>query len=329
MKQPGNFNKILSAHEANIISKISEGFNTIDSLSEELRLSESIVSNIIGVLENTNVIEFDREKRSYKFCRPIVDDPVLLDGDVHLPVSIFYIDNKMFVSRGNWYEFPTDFDLRRIIWNIDITKYYLGPDTPKTNITLFDLLSNQQAVAKTSKNRNKQIKEYEHLVNKYIPYSDDIKIRIVCVGEEITDIELLFLQKLSIGDVDTVLTNFKIRTSISTTNLIETLSKPVNERCYYEDLDISKVYGFDNIIFKDNAIPWRKTAEKIEYFQLKSNFNPNVNIKATFNEFNGEHHLISEEVNLDYNETKLQILENLDYLKKYLNSLGFELLIEL
>jgi hypothetical protein len=60
-----------------------------------------------------------------------------------LPVTIIKTKTKTLVSRGAWYEFPLDFDVRRIIWNVQL------PNNNRS--TLVDLIQNSILKEKKSK----------------------------------------------------------------------------------------------------------------------------------------------------------------------------------
>lgn len=150
--------KSFSSLEATFLSKFNNGFKTFEALKENVPFNEKTLTNIIETLIAKNVIKFNPKTNEYFYDTPVNGEIVILDGNIMLPVTIIRTKTKTLVSRGAWYEFELDFDVRRIIWNVQL---------PNNNSsTLVDLI--QSSILKEKKSKIIQLPEYANLVNKLI-----------------------------------------------------------------------------------------------------------------------------------------------------------------
>ena len=99
--------------EIEFIDNLKQGFNTVESIIENTNLSMSSVKMVIEKLQSKGIIEFDKQKRVYQFSKPIdKDNIIILDGNILLPVTVIKKDGFTYISRGNWYKFEGDLDVR-------------------------------------------------------------------------------------------------------------------------------------------------------------------------------------------------------------------------
>lgn len=250
-----------SSLEATFLSKLNEGFKTFDSLLDNVPFNEKTLSNIIESLIAKNVIKFNTSNNEYYYEKTVTGDVIILDGNIMLPVSIITTKTKILITRGPWYEFPLDFDIRRIIWNVQL------PNGQKS--TLVDLIQN--SIMKTKKTKILQLPEYQQLVNKLIPYNENIKLHINVVGEDVTEVDILLLINFKEQDSDTYVEfrMFRVKTEIKTDELIEQLRKSADER-NFEDIQLNKIFEFNDFIFNGNSIPYTRKNNVIEYVTINS-----------------------------------------------------------
>lgn len=233
--------------ESTFLTKFNEGHNTFDSIKSVVPFSEKTLNQVVESLIAKHVIELDKQSQKYQYCIPVNGEKIILDGNIMLPTTIIHLPDKILVTRGQWYSLPVDFDVRRIIWNVKL------PTTK--NSTLVDLI--KESALKERKSRIVQIPEYKQLVNKLVPYSPNMMIKINVVGEELTDVHLLF--KKSLNDVnDDLRVDFRgltVRSEIKTDELIEQLQLGVSERDW-KKITLNRIFGFNDFIFSQNEIPY-------------------------------------------------------------------------
>lgn len=248
-----NFSNI----ESQVLSSFNEGKKTFESILESVSVAEKTLNNVLEGLISKNILEFNPITREYKYQTNVNGEIVILDGNLLLPTTIIKTKDKILVSRGEWYEFPLDFDIRRIIWNVKLQK--------TTNSTLVDLI--KTSVTKERKSKIQQLPEYQQLVNKIVPYTKDLGLLINCVGEEITDVSLIF--KCWLGtDIQIEHRGFMVRTEINTEELLTELKKPLAERNYAENILINKMFNFSDFIFSKNEIPVSISKDELNYVKI-------------------------------------------------------------
>lgn len=251
-----------SSLEATFLSKFNEGYKTFETLKQNVPFDESVLNSIIEKLIANNVIKFNATKKEYEYDSPVNGDKVILDGNIMLPCTIIRTEEKLLISRGNWYEFPLDFDIRLIIWNVKL------PNNSKS--TLVDLI--KESVLKVRKSKIEQLPEYKNLINILIPWNENIIFKILTVGSELTDVSLIFRDKLKIdkNSNDSIeFRGFTTRTEISTPQLIEQLKRATVDRKFHE-IEINRIFNFTDFIFLGNEIPYSKDSESIEYVKISS-----------------------------------------------------------
>lgn len=229
-----------------LISK--KGKVTKDAILEEIKISENACDSILGKLLSTNVIKICDDGEHYEYTTPLKGDIVVLDGDLMLPVSVINEDKTKIVSRGDkWYRFSSDFDLRRIVWNINLKN--MGNSNNKT---LVDLLTTQVV---TEKSRGiKHISDYDHLVNKIVPYNKTIGILLNKIGEYLCDVSIIHKIVLSDGAVEQEIRKFRTHSEISTQELMLELNKELEDRDY-ENIRLEHCINIEDIILSGNEIP--------------------------------------------------------------------------
>lgn len=304
----------VSALESTFLSKFNEGYKTYDKLLENVPFNESTLKTVIESLTNKNVIKFDSISKEYVYETPLNNnEKVILDGNIMLPVTIIRSKDKILVTRGAWYEFPLDFDVRRIIWNVQLP-------TETSNSTLVNLI--KESALKVRKSRIVQIPEYKQLQTLLIPWSDNVIFQINTVGEELTDVNLIFQIKLypdSKNKEDfTVFRGFQTRVEISTKELIDQLTVDVETRDFSQ-IKINRIYNFSDFVFSGNEIPYLETSTEIEYVKITGIRNK---IELTYFSFdiNGKVSKLNTEVYID-------ATEGLDKLKTLFDSYAVKLLV--
>lgn len=234
-----------SAAETEIISVFNKGIRTVEGILSATQMSENSVRIVLSNLLALHVIRFDKTLQEYVYDSPIIGESIMLDGNALLPMTILKYPDRIIVSRGKWYEFEPEFDIRRIVWNVQLTD--------KKNSTLLDMIN--ASILKEKKSKIVQLPEYESLRNKIIPYSPAIGLLINAVGEEYTDVSVMLRLKLSGDDViQTEHRGFKFPSMIRTEELIHQLNIPQNER-NYKDIEINKMYDFEDLITSGNEFP--------------------------------------------------------------------------
>ena len=253
----------------NVISK--KGKATKEQILSEVKISENAFDSIINKLLSSNVIKINGE--AYEYTTPLKGDVVVLDGDLLLPVSVINEGKTKIVSRGDkWYRFNADFDLRRIVWNVNLKNF-----GNSGNRTLVELLTTQ-VVAEKSRGI-KHLSEYDHLVNKIVPYSDDIGLLINKVGEYFVDISIIHKIKIADGDISQIIRTFRTRSEISTQELLLELNKESEDR-NFENIQLEHCINIEDIIVTGNEIPisyakdkygteTQYMSDKLKYLKIK------------------------------------------------------------
>lgn len=239
--------------ESTLLSKFNEGNTTFEQLKNVVPFSDKTLNQVIESLTAKHVIELDKISKKYKYCIPVNGEKIILDGNIMLPTTIIHQADKILISRGSWYSFPLDFDIRRIIWNVKL------PTTK--NSTLVDMI--KDSVMKERKSRIIQLPEYKVLANKLIPYSQDVMLKINVVGEEYTDVHIMFKKRLT-GKDDDIKVEFRgmlVRSEIKTDELLAEIHKPVTDRDW-KNISINRIFGFSDFIFSNNEIPYAYSAKE-------------------------------------------------------------------
>lgn len=233
--------------EANVLSKINEGYTTFDELKQQVGFSEKTLNQVLESLISKHILEYNKTTQQYGYTVPVNGEKIILDGNLLLPCTVLRYPNYILVGRGQWYKFPADFDINRIIWNVKL------PDTKNTS--LVQLIT--ESVMKEKKSRVVQLPEYKNLVNKLVPYSNNIMFKINVVGEEITDISIMFKKSLSIAtdDIRIEYRGMFVRSEIKTDELINELRKSISER-NFKNIHVNRIYSFSDFVFSNNEIPY-------------------------------------------------------------------------
>lgn len=255
-----NFNQI-DVLESQVLSKFNEGYKTFEDLLSNVQFSEQVLTGVITNLISKNVFRLNTFNKEYEYTKPLEEETIILDGNFMLPTTIIRKDDCLLVTRGSWYKFDKDFDVRRIIWNVTL------PDNK--NSTLVNLI--KESALKVRKIKNVQVPEYQKLVHLIIPYNKKIKFELICVGEEKTNISLMMLDTLKLDDVSDDFYEFRkfsVRTEIDTDDLISQLSVDVSQR-NFESIKVGNIYNFSEFIFKDNCLPISNDGKSIEYVKIE------------------------------------------------------------
>jgi hypothetical protein len=253
--------------EATFLSKFNEGHRTFDKLRENMSVTEKTLNDIVETLLSKGVIKFNKASKEYEYDTPVIGDKVILDGNIMLPTTIIRkVDpadptkSKLYVSRGEWYEFDIEFDVRRIIWNVQL------PSSAKS--TLIDLI--RDSVLKEKKSKIIQNDSYKQLVNKILPWSDKVLLKINVVGDDVTDVTIVFRDKLLVTDDEKDFVEFRgftVRSEVSTKEMIDELMKKGDERDYSK-IKLNHIFNFSDFIFIGNEIPYSSDSESINYVKI-------------------------------------------------------------
>lgn len=244
--------------ESTFLTEFNKGSKTFDALSSKVGYNENTLKNVIESLQSKHVINFNVTKNEYEYSTPVIGEKLILDGNIFLPTTIIKLPTKMLVTRGPWYEFPLDFDPRRIVWNVIIPA--------ANNSTLVELI--RDSILKDKKSRIVQLPEYQQLVNKIIPYSKTLGLQINVVGAEITDITMLFKVPIKIsadGEDFIEYKGFTVKSEIKTAELIDSLTGSTRD---FSKITISKLFKFSDFIFSNNEIPFHIEDCKISYAKI-------------------------------------------------------------
>jgi hypothetical protein len=312
---------LVSSQEAQVISLISDGKKSFEEMKEIFPFGEKQLYKTIEVLISKNIIKFDTKTKVCEFDTEIVGERVVLDGNILLPMSIIKMPhrNSMMITRGTWYEFEYDFDIRRIIWNVRL--FPLSKDPQQSNQTLVDLI--KSTVLKERKTKTIQEEQYKQLVNKLVPYSDNIVLQLKVIGEEVTDVNIIFRHYIGENDIKYEYRGFMVSSSISTVELISSLKIPSKDRDFTKLIHINRIFKLSDFIFSNNEIPISlqdnslivmrltniKKKFKLDYFK--------IGITGERKAFKSDEYEIEDGIKV--------IRENFEgYTLSYLNSLNFE-----
>lgn len=252
--------------ESQVLNVFNEGKKTFDDIVEAISINEKTLETVLSGLIAKSILRLNVNTNEYEYLTKVTGEIVILDGNLLLPTTVIKLKDKMLVTRGDWYEFPLDFDIRRIIWNVKLES--------KTNSTLVDLI--RTSVLKDKKSKIIQLKEYESLVNKIVPYSPNIGLLIHCVGENVTDISILFRIKIDTKNLELTAEHkgFSVRSEINTEELIEQLKTPIAERDY-KKIKLNQIHNFTDFIFSKNEIPMSLANNELTFLKISG-------IKKTF-----------------------------------------------
>lgn len=242
--------KTMSVIEASMIELLTKNKTVSrDKILSELKISETSVDVILNKLMSTNTIKI-LESGDYQYVQPLEDDIVILEGQLLLPVAIIDEGETICISRGNkWYRFQKPFDIRRVVWNVDIVENAGN----EKNQSLVDLL--KTSIIKERRSSVVQLEEYMDLVNKMIPYNEDLGLHMTKIGEEVTEINIVYkIVLIDDQSVSITFKNFASRSSVSTIEVINELNKDVEER-EYSNIKVDRQVELSDIIFPGNCIP--------------------------------------------------------------------------
>jgi len=297
--------------EISIMRVLSENVPvTKDEIIEKTKISETAFDVTISRMISSGDVTLNDSK--YSYTNKLDGNIIVLDGNLLLPVITVTKNDKLYVTRGTWYEFPIDFDVRRIIWN-DVLNINLNGD----NASLVDLLVNQSI--KEKKIFTQQLPEYEYLKNKIIPYSDKIGLHIMKVGEETTEIRILFKTVLTDGSMTSEHKGFGVKSVISTIEMLEELEKDTSER-NYENIKLNRIVEIRDIMYVKNEIPLyfdNKNKSVLVYAKLNT-------VKSGFSYEIRRRDMIGNNVKIDnyYYESVSEGIESLwDEAKDFVNKL--------
>lgn len=263
MSQPEVFNNI----EATILSLFNQGFNTLEKLKDNSTFNEDTINNILTNLTQKNLIKFDVNKKIYVYDTPVIGEKIILEGNIMLPVTVLRSEDKTIVIRGQWYQFEKDFDLRRIIWNIK-------PPTGKST-SIIEMI--QDSVFKEKKSKIIQVEEYKNIQKRILPYNSNIKLYLNIVGEELSDVDIIFVLKLalnkemSLDNTEGLLEfkGFRVKSLIKSPQMIKEISTPAADRDF-NNIELNKVFNFSDFIYLNNEIPVALFKDKLEYIKITS-----------------------------------------------------------
>ena len=250
-----------SAMESEVLSLINQNIRTFEDISEKVSFSEKILNQTLETLCSKSILVFNAKTKQYAYDSPVNNEMVVLDGNILLPTTIIRMPEKgfMYVTRGEWYKFPIDFDIRRIIWNIKLVG--------KNNSTLVEMV--RTSVLKERKSKIKHNTQYDALKNKIIPYNKNIGLLINAVGDDVTDVTIQFKVYFDESDPKAPIhRGFTVNTEISTNEMLGELKKPVNERDYVKNIKLNLIYNLSDFLFSKNEIPVSLIDGKFTYIKI-------------------------------------------------------------
>jgi DNA-binding Lrp family transcriptional regulator len=249
--------------EAQILSFISENNQTsLEEITPKMSFGDKTILSILTTLVSKKVLKLVGDIYSYNENKK--RNNIILHGNLLLPVTIIKKSDRILVCRGKWYEFDVDFDISTIIWNVDLSNV----NGKKTS--LIELIENQALSVPVAK--IKQVKEYEQLRDKIIPYNIHVDLLLKVIGEEKTSIEIILKQDIKFDKTPNsdfyLFREFRIPSQISTDELINCLKTPVDKRDFTQ-IKIQTIIQISDIINNDNAIPINVEFDKITYIKIK------------------------------------------------------------
>lgn len=237
-----------STIETEIFQLISEGKNKFEDIIESSESNEEKIQRTLASLIARELLIYNTHTKVYSFpVHKENQETVILEGNILLPTTVIRVpkDNCMYVCRGTWYKFPLDFDVKRIIWNVQFQ------GTNKS--TLIDMI--RTSVLKEKKSKIVHNPEYDNLRNKIVPYSDDIKLKLNSISDDVCDVTIQF--KININPTDAlsaIHTGFTVRSEISTKELFDELEKKPEERDY-SNIKLNSIYTYNDFMVSKNDIP--------------------------------------------------------------------------
>ncbi len=245
--------------ESQVLSLFNSGNKTFEQINEKACIADKTLNNVLEGLISKNILKLNSTTKEYEYQTKVNGEIVILAGNLLLPTTVIKQKDRILISRGEWYEFPVDFDIRRIIWNVKLES--------KTNSTLVDLI--RTSVLKEKKSKIVQLPEFENLCNKIVPYSPTLGLLIHCVGESVTDISIVFKIKINkSSDMTPEHRGFTVRSEISTEELIGELGKPLKDRNYIENIKINQIHNFSDFIFSKNEIPVSLSNNELTFIKI-------------------------------------------------------------
>lgn len=309
----------LNIFEANFLDVIKQNYKTFEAIKENVNFDDNILQNVINSLTTKNIIKYDNIKQEYDFDTPVNGEKIILTGNILLPVTIIKKSDKLFVTRGVWYEFPLDFDFRRIIWNIEL------PNNSKS--TLIDVI--KESMLKERKSKIVQVPEYKNLVGKFVPFNKNIKFKINIVGEELTDVTIVFILTLKMDaknnldndGTDSVVEfrEFTVKSVIQTKDLINELTCDVSER-NFENIKVNRIFNFSDFIFLNNSLPISFDKNKIEFVKITG---IKQKLQLTYYEFDNTGSIKKNNV-----EDFTDIADGINHLKSLFKDMSQEILLK-
>ena len=308
----------LNIFEANFLDVLNKGFKRFEAIKENINFDENILQNVINSLTTKNIIKYDNIKQEYDYDSPVEGEKIILTGNILLPVTIIKRKDKILVTRGEWYEFPIDFDFRRIIWNVQLPN--------KSKSTLIDLI--KESMLKERKSKLIQVNEYKDLVGKFVPYNNNLKIKLNIIGEELSDVTLIFMLKLKMNEKNNFDLNeesfvefreFTVKSFIQTKDLINELTCNQEER-NFENIKINKIFNFSDFIFLNNAFPIRFDKNIIEFVKITG---IKQKLQLTYYEFDNMGSIKKNNV-----EEFVEIENGINLLKELFNDLPQKILLQ-
>lgn len=236
--------------ESEFLSNLNAGYSTYEELKNQFPYSEKVLNRVIESLIAKNIIVYDDKNKIYRYDSPVNGEKIILEGNLLLPTTILRYPNYMIIGRGKWYKFPPDFDIRRIIWNIDLA-------TSKNKCTLVDLIRESVLAEKRTKIKQSDEPMYKKLVNKIVPYSNKLAIKLNVIGDDECDVTLLFRKTISkiTDDMKIEFRGLTMKSTIKTEELINELRKAPEQR-EYKNIQLDTIVKFSDFIFIGNEIPF-------------------------------------------------------------------------
>jgi hypothetical protein len=304
--------KSFTSLEATLLTLFNEGNRTFDALKAKISISEKSLNDVLEGLTVKGVLKLNLGTREYVYDTPVEGDKVILDGNIMLPITVIKQVNeldptksKLLVTRGAWYEFPIDFDIRRIIWNVQL------PSSTKS--TLIDLI--RESALKERKSKIIQNPQYQQLVGKLLPWNDKIKLKINVVGDDVADVTIIFVDRLYMVDGGTDFVEYRgltVRSEVSTKEMIGELQKKPDERRISENVKLNHIFNFSDFLFANNEIPYSSDGESINFARITA---IRGKLELTYYRFNNNSALQKLSV-----EEYIDSAEGIDKLRELFNS---------
>lgn len=245
--------------ESEILSAFNQGNDNYEKMIEVCSIDENTIHSVLEGLISKGILTINTKTKKFEYQTKVEGEIVILDGNLLLPTTVIKLDDKLLVSRGKWYEFPTDFDIRRIVWNVQLEQ--------KTKSTLVDMINN--SVLKEKKSQIKHSSQYDNIRKKIVPYTQNIGLYLNSIGDELADVSIIFRTFIAPGtEIVTKHDGFKVSTVITTKELMDELYKPLEERNYVENIKLNKIYNLSDFIFSKNEIPIKRENGLLTYVKL-------------------------------------------------------------